>query len=66
MAKQDLPELMSVRDIAIWLRKSPKAVRTMHERGQLPRAIRHPGIRVLRWRRQDLAEWLLQTSNAGQ
>lgn len=58
MAKSaELPELCNTRDVAAWLRKSPKAVRTMRERGQLPPPIHHPSMRGLLWRKADLADW---------
>jgi hypothetical protein len=63
MAKTDLPELLSIEDIAIWLRKTPKAVRAMRARGQLPPAIEHSQLKCLRWRRIDLAQWFVQNES---
>lgn len=61
--RSELPDLLSVRDVAQWLRKSAKAVRTMRERGQLPPPINHPSLRTLLWRRSDLANWFLQAES---
>ena len=61
MALGELPELMSVDDVARWLRKSPKAVRRMRERGKLPAPIRHIDVRALMWRRADLVQWFSQS-----
>jgi len=63
MARLDLPDLLNVHDVAAWLRKSPKAVRTMRERGQLPPPIQHPSMRGLLWRKADLVNWLSQTES---
>lgn len=53
--KSKLPELYDVNDVATWLRKSPKAIRNMRDRGQLPRPIQ-VGRRLL-WSRADLDKW---------
>lgn len=53
-----LPELMSIADVAVWLRKSVKAVRNMRSRGLLPAPIRVPGMQSLLWKRSDLSHWL--------
>jgi len=57
MSRAELPELLSVADVAAWLRKTPKAIRVMRCRGQLPPAIDHPQLGGVRWRRADLLEW---------
>lgn len=59
METTELPELMSIADVAAWLRKSVKAVRHMRNRGILPVPIVVPGMRSLRWRRETLLNWWL-------
>jgi excisionase family DNA binding protein len=54
-----LPVLLTVADVARLLCKSPKAVYTMVERGQLPGVFR-PGPRQLRFRRDELLHWIRQ------
>jgi hypothetical protein len=55
----ELPDLMSVCDVAQWLRITEKAVRNMRDRGQLPAPVLRPNSRSLRWLRADLLEWWL-------
>ncbi|HKU42166.1 MAG TPA: helix-turn-helix domain-containing protein [Polyangiales bacterium] len=50
-----VPELMTVDDVAAWLRTSRKAVHHLHERGQLPKPKRL-GRRLL-WERSSLCTW---------
>lgn len=53
-----IPELLSSAELAKVLNTSPKAIRTAHSRGLLPRGIRLPGVRGLRWRGEDVARWI--------
>ena len=56
---QSLPLLLTVEDVAKLLRKSPKAIYTMVERGQVPGVFR-PTPRQLRFRRDELLHWIRQ------
>ena len=58
MTQHELPPLLSAVDVAVWLRKTPKAVYAMIERAQLPGVVRI-GRRVL-FRSDDLLHWLDQ------
>lgn len=51
-----LPELLTIKDVALWLRTTEKAVHHMRERGQLPPPIKI-GRRLL-WDKEKLASWL--------
>jgi len=55
--------LLTVQDLATFLRTSPKAVRLMRDRGQLPAPIRLGDSRRLLWRAIDVAEWLDRTES---
>lgn len=55
---EHLPPLLTVGELASLLRKSPKAIYTMHERGLLPGAIRVR--RQLLFSRSALVRWLDQ------
>jgi predicted DNA-binding transcriptional regulator AlpA len=52
-----LPQLLTVQDLANLLRTSPKGVRVMRERGQLPDPI-DIGSKRLLWRASDVSQWL--------
>jgi len=56
------PLLLTVEEVAVLLRTSPKAIYAMAERGQLPGIVRI-GRRLL-FRRDLLLDWLRQKSNA--
>lgn len=51
-----LPRLMSVKEVATWLRTTEAAVYKLQERRQLPQAVR-VGNRLL-FRESDLIAWL--------
>lgn len=53
-----LPELVDVREVAAWLKTTPKAVYAMVERGQLRGMVR-VGRRVL-FERAVLVDWLAE------
>lgn len=53
----DLPELVGVKDVAGWLRTSPRAVYIMVQRGQLPEPTVRIGRRIL-WTHADLNDWI--------
>ena len=55
-ASQELPSLVSVHEVSIWLNTSKKAVYAMISRRQLPAPIKI-GRRVL-FERSKLLEWL--------
>lgn len=54
-----LPDLLTVTEVASYLRKTPGAVRQMIVRGQLPRVV--VGERSIRIRREDLLAGIRQT-----
>lgn len=60
MTNTHQPALLLVRDVAAFLRTSPKAIYSMIERGLLPGVVRI-GRRVL-VRQDDLLEWVRQKS----
>ena len=51
-----LPQLLTVEDVAAWLRLSPRAVQRLAQSGELP-AVRIDGRRY-RFPAADLARWL--------
>ena len=52
-----LPTLLTVQDLASWLRTTRKAIHIMTQRGKLPAPI-NIGQRRLLWRERDVADWL--------
>lgn len=50
------PELLTVRDLAAYLRRSPQSIYVARSRGQLPPAVKVAG-RLL-WRRAMIDAWL--------
>ena len=51
-----LPRLLTVQEFADFLRTTPKAIRTMYARGQLPHPELLPNKRLL-WREEVVLEW---------
>lgn len=51
--------LLSVEDLAALLGTSHNQVRNARRRGQLPPAMRLPGV-GLRWRLEDVERWIAQ------
>ena len=60
MTRTDQPALLLVREVAVFLRTSPKPIYSMIERGLLPGVVRI-GRRVL-VRQEDLLEWVRKKS----
>lgn len=56
--------LLTIEDLADYLRTSTTQVRNMRSRGQLPPAVKIPGI-GLRWREEDLEAWIAASAENG-
>jgi len=63
LAGPRLPELLTVQDLATFLKTTPNAVRLMHGRGQLPAPVRIGDSRRLLWRTDDVSQWLDRTES---
>ena len=49
-------EMFTPADLAVFLRLSPRKIRSMRATGELPRPIQFG--RAVRWRRRDVEAWL--------
>lgn len=56
---EDVKALLSVEDLAALLGTTANQVRNARRRGQLPPAMRLPGV-GLRWRLEDVERWIAQ------
>lgn len=56
---EDMKALLSVEDLAALLGTTANQVRNARRRGQLPPAMRLPGV-GLRWRLEDVERWIAQ------